>query len=60
MIAMIHRGQKLLHDIIKEALIKSSPRRRGSGNLLNILDSRFHGNDKYILNQDFPKYDPLE
>ena len=39
---------------IAEPPIKSSPRRRGSSNSLNILGSRLRGNDKTILNQSFP------
>ena len=38
----------------REPLIQSSPRRRGSSNYLNFLDSRLRGNDKTILDQSFP------
>ena len=38
----------------KEHLIKSSSRRRGSSNYLNILDSRLRGNDKTIPIQSVP------
>ncbi len=42
-------------DRIKEPLHKSSPRRRGSSNDLNGLDSRLRGNDKTRLMQSILK-----
>src|SRR3990172_1376983 len=53
--------ETFLHDFLcvfapREPLIKSSSRRRGPSNVLSILDSRLRGNDKNLLDQNFPRF----